>query len=392
MNLAFLAPLLERQGPWASAYLETADVSEDAEAVRELQARDAASSLAGLGADEATCRAVRDALASVSRDDAGHAVFAAGGEVVLDVPLATPPPSPPRAFWAALPRIAPLLDHAGQDPTCLVAYVDRRGADLEMRGTHGRPTPAGSVAGRQWPIHRTGRADWSERHFQFAVENTWEENAARVAGTLAEDAERAHAGMVVLAGDPRERRAVHERLPEALREVTVESEHGARAAGSDDRLLDADVERARAERARAEAEEALERFHAARVLGSGGGNGRIDAAEGVPALVDAAREHRIAALLMRPGGADLHRDVWVGQEPDQVALRRTDSRALGAPEPAPARADDALLRSAAATGATAVPLPDPTTSPRQIPVGGLGALLRWPYEGTIPGGGVRPGE
>jgi hypothetical protein len=97
----------------------------------------------------------------------------------------------------------------------------------------------------------------------------------------------------------------------------------------------------------------------------------------VPALVEAAREQRIAVLLVRPGGADLGREVWVGDEPDQLALRRTESAFLGEPRPAAARADDALLRAAAATSAEVVPLPGPAG---EAPAGGLGALLRWPYE------------
>ncbi|MDT0444436.1 baeRF2 domain-containing protein [Streptomyces johnsoniae] len=389
MNLGFLNPLLHRPGPWASVYMDTSAIAEDAVAVQELQARDAGDRLAGLGADEATCHAVYGALAGASRDDAGRAVFATDGEVVLDVPLASPPPAPPTADWAVLPRLAPLLEYGGE-PACLVAFVDRKGADLQLRGGHGRPRPAGEVTGQQWPLHRTGRDDWSERHFQLAVENTWEENAALIARTLADEAGRTEAEILVLAGDPRERRAVRDRLPEELRAAAVESEHGGRAAGSSQELLDADVERARADRSRAHAEEALSRFRAGRAPAGD----RIDAAEGVPALVDAAREHRIDELLLRPGGADLHHDVWVGPEPDQLAMRRSESQYLGEPLPAAARADDALLRSAAATGAAVIGLPAGDGGRRgadgAVPVGGLGALLRWPYQGAVPGGGARP--
>lgn len=92
MNLAFLDPLLHKPGPWASVYFDTSDATEDAAAVRELQARGARDRLADLGADEATCRAVYDTLGGLAPDDAGRAVFATDGETVLDVPLAAPPP------------------------------------------------------------------------------------------------------------------------------------------------------------------------------------------------------------------------------------------------------------------------------------------------------------
>ncbi|GDY57583.1 hypothetical protein SVIO_082060 [Streptomyces violaceusniger] len=116
--------------------------------------------------------------------------------------------------------------------------------------------------------------------------------------------------------------------------------------------------------------------------------GRVEAAEGVPALVDAAREHRIGSLLIRPDGPDLYREVWVGTEPDQLALRRTDVQYLGDTRPFPARADDALIRSVVATGAEALTVAPAEGEPNgdDIPVGGLGALLRWPYEGGAEGG------
>jgi hypothetical protein len=65
----------------------------------------------------------------------------------------------------------------------------------------------------------------------------------------------------------------------------------------------------------------------------------------------------------------------------QGAVRRADTRYLGDPHPVPARADDALLRSAVATGAEVVRIPGPAEGGDDLPVGGLGALLRWPESG-----------
>jgi hypothetical protein len=106
--------------------------------------------------------------------------------------------------------------------------------------------------------------------------------------------------------------------------------------------------------------------------------------EGVPALVEAAREHRIDELLIRPDGPDAHREVWIGEDPDQLAVRRTDLKILGEQNSWSARADDALIRSAVATGAPALSVTPATgaagaagASGEEVPVGGLGALLRW---------------
>ncbi|MGP4044565.1 baeRF2 domain-containing protein [Streptomyces sp. 2A115] len=367
MDLAFLNPLYEHRGPWASVYIDTSRHTEDTPHERSLTAQAAARELAGQGADESTCEAVRTALEELrhSTEPHGRAVFATGGEVILDPPLAANP-GVLSVHWSALPHTAPLLDLVGEDPLSVVAYIDRKGADFELRGARGS-RDAGTVAGRQWPVHRTTSIDWSERHFQLKVENTWEHNAAEIADALAVCQEETRADLLILVGDDRERRAVRERLPQRLHDRVVEAPHGP---GS--RLLDEDVERARAEHVHRRAADELERFLAARVPDA---DGHVGAVEGVPALVEAAREHRIEELLIRPDGPDAHREVWIGEDPDQLAVRRTETKPLGETHPWPARADDALLRSAFATGAPALSVT--AAGPQEVPVGGLGALLRW---------------
>jgi hypothetical protein len=367
MDLAFLQPLYERPGPWASVYADTSRHTESTAEERALIARDVYRQLTEQGTDHATSQAVSTALEQLrhSTEPVGRALFATHGEVVLDPPLANRPPGT-RATWAALPHTAPLLDLAGEDPLCLIAYIDRRGAEFELRGARGG-VAAGEIAGRQWPVHRTATADWSERHFQLRVEDTWEHNAGEIAQALAATHEETRADLVILVGDGRECRAVHGKLPQQTRESTVEAAHGT---GS--RLLHGEVERLRAEHVHERAAADLELFLEARRPDE---EGRSGAVEGVPALVEAAREHRIAELLVRPDGPDAHREVWVGEEPDQLAVRRAQSKPLGEPEPRPARADDALLRSAAVTGAPALSVT--AAGPDDVPVGGLGAVLRW---------------
>ncbi|MER6089912.1 Vms1/Ankzf1 family peptidyl-tRNA hydrolase [Streptomyces bluensis] len=367
MDLAFLHPLYEHPGPWASVYVDTSSHTESTPHERSLVAAAVSRELAAQGADEPTRAAVHRAVDELrhSSEPHGRAFFARSGEVVLDPPLAHAPPGT-WAHWAPLPRATPLLELAGEDAVCVVAYVDRRGAEFELRGSRGSQD-AGTVAGRQWPVHRTSTADWSERHFQLRVENTWEHNAAEIADALAVCQEETRADLLVLAGEERTRHAVRERLPQRLHDLVVETRHG-----SGSRLLDEDVERARAEHAHRRAAEELERFVAAR---SPDAEGRTAAVEGVPALVEAAREHRIDELLVRPAGPDAHREVWIGEDPDQLAVRRTDLRTLGEQHSWAARADDALLRSAVATAAPALSVTAATAE--EVPVGGLGALLRW---------------
>jgi hypothetical protein len=386
MELGFLSPIIDRPGPWASVYFDISWNTEDAAARHGLAAREVRDQLKGQGADDRTCKAVYDALTALSPSsrEPGHALFAAGGEVVLDRALAAPPPGGPQVTWGPLPHTTPLLDLMDTAPSCLVARIDRTGADLELRDSSGRHG-VGEVQGEEYQLHISPSASWRERHFQNSVENTWDRNAALVAEALRERRAETGAELLVLAGDGRECHAVQDRLAPELREVSVIAEHGVRNAGrnqaASERKLDEEVEAVRASHVHRRAAEAMERFQAGRVPTD---DGRVGAAEGVPALVDAAREHRIAALLVRPDGPDLHREVWVGDEPDQVAVRRTDLRYLGESHPAGARADDALLRSAVATGAEVIsvgPVADEPDTPGGLPVGGLGALLRWPYGG-----------
>ncbi|MGA6174230.1 Vms1/Ankzf1 family peptidyl-tRNA hydrolase [Streptomyces sp. NPDC012600] len=70
--------------------------------------------------------------------------------------------------------------------------MDRTGADLALRTASGS-RPEGTVEGRD-----TASSDWSERHFQLSVENTWEENARSVASAIEEAVSRTGADVVVV--------------------------------------------------------------------------------------------------------------------------------------------------------------------------------------------------
>ncbi|WP_372352548.1 hypothetical protein [Streptomyces sp. KL116D] len=351
MDLAFLTPLCDRPGPWASVYVDTSRYCGSTAEDQTLEALGVQRALAAAGADQATCHAARMAVDELrhAREPVGRAFFATAGEVVLDPPLSAPPPGT-SAHWAPVPHTAPLLDLADDDPVCLVVYLDRRGADFEVRSSLGE-SAAGTVS-----VPRAASAGPPARN----TWDTWEREAGEIARALVVCQAETGADLVVLVGDERECAAVRDRLPGVLDGRVVRARHGA---GSG--LLDAELERARTGHAALRAARGEDLFASAR--------GRVDAAvEGVPALVEAAREHRIAELLVRSGGPDAHREVWVGDAPDQVAVRRADAAALGVAEPLPARADDALLRCAAATGASALSV----TSAG--PSGGLGALLRRP--------------
>ncbi|MFF9867709.1 hypothetical protein ACF1G0_20165 [Streptomyces sp. NPDC013953] len=381
MELGFLKPLFDRPGPWASLYIDTSRSTEDAAKVQELRDRSAASQLIEAGADAYTVRAVMDRLARepVSGSPPGRALFATGAEVVLDVPLAVAPPSI-EATWSILPHIAPLADLRGDRPRCLVAYIDRTGADFELRDGH-RREPLGQTRGREWQGrgHRSLPEDRYEWHYRNKVENSVNETADAIVGELARAWPGSGAELLVLAGDARERRAVHHRLPDRIRAVTVEAENGSRSPGASKRVLDEQIARACEEFTRERLRSALDRFRVGRgrpgehreaaTLDTGPGQ----AAEGVPAVVDAVRKHQVATLLLSLDASDARREVWIGPGVDEVGVQRGHVQAMGVAKPQLARADDALLRSAAAADCEVLLVPDGTPGP----AGGLGAVLRW---------------
>ncbi|NWF26636.1 hypothetical protein HW130_10170 [Streptomyces sp. PKU-EA00015] len=381
MELGFLKPLFARPGPWASVYIETTRATEDAQKVQQLRERAVASQLIEAGADAYTVRAVMDKLAHepVSGAPPGRALFAAGAEVVLDTPLSVPPAGIP-ATWSILPHVAPLADLRGDRPACLVAYIDRMGADLELRDAHHREA-LGQANGKEWQGrgHRSIPADRYEWHYRNKVENSWNETADIIARELARRLSESNTELIVLTGDPRERRAVFNRLPERVQAVTVEAGNGSRSPGASTSLLDRQIAEACEKFARDRLESALDRFRVGRgrpgehretaAVDTGPG----EAAEGMPAVVDAVRKHQVATLLLTPDAADAGREVWIGPGVDQVAVQRGQAQAMGVAKPERARADDALLRSAAASGGEVLMVPEGMHGP----AGGLGAVLRW---------------
>ncbi|MET7935500.1 hypothetical protein [Streptomyces sp. NPDC005322] len=381
MDVGFLKPLFDRPGPWACAYIDTSRTTEDAPTRRRLRERFVADRLSRQGADPATRDALVARLAGEppARRSEGRALFAADGEVVLDVPLAVSP-GDVETSWSPLPRAAPLASLRGEWPSCLLAHIDRAGADLELRDAGGvRPSGRASGGLRRARGHRSVPADRHEWHYRNRVENASEHTAERVADEILRQWSDSAAQLLILTGDPRERRAVLDRLPEPLRARAVEARHGNRAPGSARELLEAEIDGACEEHARAHLESVLDAFRAGR--GRPGGQGGSDhlgvspsgTAEGVPAVVEAMRSHQAATLLLGQAGGDARHEVWIGPDADQLAVQRAQARALGVRAPEPARADDALMRSAAVADTEVLLVPEGVPGP----AGGLGAVLRW---------------
>ncbi|MFI6849466.1 hypothetical protein OG286_01240 [Kitasatospora sp. NBC_00039] len=295
MELAFLGQLLDRSGPWASVYLDTSRATEDAAKRQELFRRAIQDQLRGQGADGPTRAAVEEKLAAepVSGAPPGRALFATAGEVVLDLPLGHAPAAP-ETTWSGLPHLAPLLTLRGDDAACLVARIDRTGADLELRDG-GAAVPLGTAEGRQWQGrgHRSIPADRYEWHYRHRVQNTWEQTAQIIADELARCWPESGARLLVLAGDARDRHAVYRRLPDDLRSAAIEVEAGRRATGAIPEPLDDRITEAREARGHQHLDQVLDLFRTGR---GGPGEHGPGGAETGPGPAVEAPGHRPASV------------------------------------------------------------------------------------------------
>jgi hypothetical protein len=252
-----------------------------------------------------------------------------------------------------------------QIPYVLV-QIDRTGADVTTHldeQHHEQRTVDGSVT---YPIHKTGRDTWDERHYQNRVDNAWETNAAEVATGIGKHLPSS-VKLVLIAGEQRARTMVIEHLSKLLPQNAVirELEHGGRGEGSADKTLDLEVHDALLHEVWRERREVLERLQQ--------GVGRQDyGVTGLRAVVEALRKAQVdTAVLADDPTSTL--EAWVGPGPLDLALDRDELEATGVENIQQDRFDAALVRALAGSSANILIMP----GGHQVMDDGIGALLRY---------------
>lgn len=355
MDLGFLRPLYENPRDWpargyVSVYLDTTP-KENAPNEVALRLRSAREALAGAGADEATLDAVLAAnLDHVSAR--AHALFAAGGAVRLHGILPESPSLGESSSYAPLPHVVPwLAQRPARLPHVRVAASREGGQVLAVPGAWPETQAdletamAGltEVTGESWPVHKPAGGGWSEPRFQRSAEETWAENAKRIAGAVASAADRVKAAFVVLGGDVRERTILADELPKALRDnvVIVEREVELTAPVFDETAW---AEEGR--RAAADAGARLDEFRA-----------QMDrpprerrAVQGLDGTLTALHDGLVSDVLI---AADLAwpATAWIGPGMADAATEREQLTGRGVTDPVQDLAAEALVRAAAGTGA-----------------------------------------
>ncbi|WP_306207064.1 baeRF2 domain-containing protein [Actinoplanes sp. RD1] len=366
MRLDFLRPLFDQPGLWVSVYLDATRAGENAAHEVELRWRALRESLTAQGADEATLDAVAEAIGAHPYQPGryGLAVFARAGQVALLETLSAPPAAD-EAYAGPLPHAMPLVAQRGEDVPYVRVLADRTGGDLDAISAGGVPRHRQVTGDESFPLRKVHAGGWSDRRYDQAAEETWKRNAGNVATAAAELADSIDAEVIVVGGDVRAVEKFEGELPKRWRERLVRTDAGSRHAGADEAALDDVTVQAIAETADRHVREAINRYRTQ--LGDG------TAGTGLTDVVTRLQRGQADIVLLHndPSSTDT---LWI--DPGDVTLVSVDDHVLreaGVQDPRKVRADAALLRAVAGTGASLI-----LVAPDEVELEhGIGAVLRY---------------
>jgi hypothetical protein len=362
-----LSEIYQEEGPFVTVYLDATRSTESGAHEVSLRWRDVRRHVQEQGADEATLAALDEQISADENTPGAHGLLlvAAHGTVCFSDRLHRPPASSQGSF-APLPHLMPYLAQRATEVPHVVVVADRTGADVLAVRADGRTTNRTVDGHVQFPVHRTATADWSERHFQLRVENTWQANARDVASAAGRVANEAGARLVVVAGDVRARHMVADELrsvlPPTLPVAVIEE--GGRAAGSSETALESAVHDQVLHVAWRERHEVLE--HLRQNLGR-----REYAVAGVAEVTEALRMAQADTVIISDDPTSTLR-AWFGAAPSEFGLVGSEEGSTEQPV-GEDRYDAALLRAVVATGARLLVTPG---AHEYLP-DGIGALLRY---------------
>ncbi len=381
MQLHALKPLLGRPGPFTTVYVDASPAGTGLE-------QDTAERWKGLRraappeVDPAVLDEIGERLAVPDgRHDPHGRVLVADAHGILVDRLLSAPPTTSRLDVGPVPALLPVVRAAEEAVRLLVVAVDRTGADLTRltTGERHRMPETTTVTGGHDDVHKTREGDLARRA-QTRAEDSWQRNAEAIARALDTAVAQDAPDLVVLTGDVRTVVLVKDGVGQAVRERLCEVPGGGRGEGVREEAFTARLrQEAAAFRARRRGA-VLARFAQAR------GRGDV-AVSGLRDVVEVLQRGQVAELVLAVGaleGALATRELWVGDEPLQLAVGAGDLDALGLTAP-PRRmiAHVALVRAALGQDAGVTVAEEGEASPQD----GVGALLRW-TDGSTPSGSL----
>lgn len=385
MQLDFLQAVYAAPGPFATAWLRVTP-SEVSGHESELRWRELREQLEKDGAPAALLDCMQEAALSTSHraGEHGKLLVGAGDELLLDRVLPHAP-MPEGATWGPVPHLMPLVRQYVQQVSYILVLIDRAGADLRIVGRFGEEAGGEEVDPDYSGPRGNGRRG-SENPDLHSHEATGEARGREIAAEVDKAVARTAAPLVAVAGDVRAVGHLRDNLGERARGLVVDLGTGGRAEGMSQEAVEEALAQAVLDRAAEQARPVLERFEQERGRRAAGEQQAL-AVEGVSALIEVLRKAQVDTLLLhdeprsdpaienagdsidqRPQSAQL----WVGPDPFHLGHTEAEVRDLGAEQAHPVRADDALLRAAAATGAHVLLAPEDLELQD-----GVGAVLRY---------------
>lgn len=361
-----LASVYRHRGPFVTVYLDATRTSENAAHEIEVRWSDVRAELEKQGADGASLDAVGRAIEADTGTPGRHGLVAIAAEGTLCfADHLHDPPACSSGSLAALPDVLPYLAQRATDEPHVVVVADRGGADIFVVDEHGGEQEDTVEGETSYPIHRTGRDDWSERHFQQRVENTWEANARDVAEAVQRHLARTRAKLLVIAGDVRARSLIAEALGSAP-DLTVRTiEAGGRADGASAEALADAVHAEVLRHVWAQRRQVLE--HLRQNLGRG-----EYAVAGAEAVVRALRMSQADTVVLSNDPSSTL-TAWVGPGATDFGLHDGEAADVGVTDVEHVRFDAALARAVYGTGARLLVTP----GAHDYVQDGIGALLRY---------------
>jgi hypothetical protein len=338
VKLDFLRRLYDEIGDYVSVYLDTDRVHEEnAPVAIGIRWKNARERLTEAGADPASLEAVAEVVGDPDEAAPGRAVFARSGAVAFTGALDAPPRRE-IARLAPLPHLMPLLaQHRPPIPHVRVSAT-RTGGEIVAIGGNGQGW-RDWVAGRQWPVHKTSVGGWSQDRYQRSAEETWDENAKKLAAEVAEVADRVGARHVIVAGDVRARSLLLGHLATPLREsAAVVGEE----VSADSQVMAQAADRALSEWADRHSRERFDDWRAKLAHGR--------AVEGLAPTMAALRDGQVSELFLADDPSSTAA-AWIGPGGADLAATRDELVEWGVSEPVGDRADAAFVRAIASTDA-----------------------------------------
>lgn len=362
-----LSDVYQHKDPFVTVYLDATRSTESGAHEVSLRWRDVRRDLQEQGVDDETLAALDEQVTADEGTPGQHGlVLVATHGTVCFADRLHRPPATSHGSSAPLPHLMPYLAQRATDLPHVVVVTDRTGADVLAVRADGETTNRTVDGHVRHPVHRTATADWSERHFQLRVENTWQANARDVAAAAGRVVNEAGARLVVVAGDVRARHMVADELRSALPPAIPIAivEEGGRAAGSSDAALEAAVHEQVLRVAWRERREVLE--HLRQNLGR-----REYALAGVADVTEALRMGQADTVIVSDDPSSTLR-AWFGTAPTEFGLAGSEDTAAEQPL-GQDRYDAALVRAVVMTGARLLVTPG---AHEYLP-DGIGALLRY---------------